>query len=320
MKNEETVVTVLVPVYNHGKYIKECLNSIMAQKTNFKYEVFIADDCSNDNSKIILKGIEKTYPDNFHFIYRNENYGMVDNIKELKKMVNSRYFILLEGDDYWVCEDKLQRQVDYLDMMNDCIAVAHNTFVVDKNSNIIDYKYPECKNEYYTWLDYERFLLPGQTTTIMMRSSILALEKHYAVLDKNFDFPLDRKIAFILNCTGRIFCIQEKMSAYRLVKDEGSSYTAIHINDNKNEFYKRQLQFYKNNYLYTLSEKKSLKSISATRRTYFFLLFKNCFQYKTIRKKIFYDELKIEKKYYIRILCYIASRVVHRGITVLLKI
>lgn len=311
---EEPILSILVTVYNHEKYIEECLKSILIQNTKYKYEVFIAEDCSKDNSRSILQRLEKIYPKNFHFIYRDRNYGMVENSRDLKTKVRSKYFIVLEGDDFWISEYKLQNQIDFLETHSDYVAIAHNTLVVDCESRPIKYKYPECKKSNYTWDMYEKLLLPGQTATMMQRTSILVVHNKYNQYDNNLYFPADRKNSFLLLSNGKIFCIQEKMSAYRLVMSGGDSYTATHINQDKDEYLKRETQFYKNNYIYALKEIKSLEAISATRNTYFFILFKNCFIHRSINKSIFYSELKKEKKYLNIILYHISKNIVFKGI------
>ena len=53
-KKDNVAVSVLVCVYNHEKYLKECLTSIVNQKTSFKIEILVHDDCSTDKSKSII--------------------------------------------------------------------------------------------------------------------------------------------------------------------------------------------------------------------------------------------------------------------------
>ena len=48
--NEKIMVSILCTAYNHEKYIKQCLDGFIMQKTNFKFEVIVHDDASMDNT------------------------------------------------------------------------------------------------------------------------------------------------------------------------------------------------------------------------------------------------------------------------------
>ena len=66
-------LSICVITYNHEKYISKALDSILMQKTNYSFEVLIADDCSTDNTPNILKEYEERYPAFFQIIYRKKN-------------------------------------------------------------------------------------------------------------------------------------------------------------------------------------------------------------------------------------------------------
>ena len=63
------MVSVLVATYNHEKYIRETLDGILNQKTNFKYDVIVHDDASTDHTAEIVKEYEKKYPADFIWKY-----------------------------------------------------------------------------------------------------------------------------------------------------------------------------------------------------------------------------------------------------------
>lgn len=60
---EEIMVSVYCLAYNCEKYIKDCLEGFVKQKTNFKYEVIVHDDASTDNTANIIKEYADKYPD-----------------------------------------------------------------------------------------------------------------------------------------------------------------------------------------------------------------------------------------------------------------
>ena len=66
-------VSVLCLAYNHEKYIRRCLESILSQKTQFDFEIIINDDASSDKTAEIIKEYEDRYPKKFKTIYQKEN-------------------------------------------------------------------------------------------------------------------------------------------------------------------------------------------------------------------------------------------------------
>lgn len=53
--NRPVMVTVRTLVYNHEPYLRDCLNGIVMQKTNFRFEAVIHDDASTDHSADIIR-------------------------------------------------------------------------------------------------------------------------------------------------------------------------------------------------------------------------------------------------------------------------
>lgn len=237
-------VSIVVAVYNHEKYIKQALDSILMQKTNFNYEVLIGEDCSTDHTREVLRSIEKDLPDNFHIFYRKKNYGPINNFKDLYSRTKGRYFIVLEGDDYWTYQYKLQKEYDYLETHPDYLCVAHNTLVVNDNNQAIPIDYPECKESEYTFNQFMEGLLPGQTTTKLIRNYY----RYDIVKNHELDvgnYPGDRRESFLLCVNGKVHCIQQKWSAYRFVVSKGSSYSANSSYSREEElYYWKQLYSY----------------------------------------------------------------------------
>lgn len=275
MNNNEIMVSVVMPTYGHEKYIEQAINSVLMQKVNFNYEVLIGEDCSPDKTRDILRVMEPNLPDYFHIFYREKNMGMgsTGNAADLLKRAIGKYVITLECDDYWIVNDKLQRQVDFLETHLDYLAVAHNTKVVDVNGiEIIDYKYPECKTTEYTLNDFLKGTLSGQLTTIMVRREYYNLP----VLKAIPGYPGDRLKNFKMAAFGKVYCIQEKMSAYRYVVSSGYSYSATiekQYKESKYDVWKeKSLKMYKNMIEYSVNHIKTKESILVSEKLYFSML------------------------------------------------
>jgi glycosyltransferase involved in cell wall biosynthesis len=127
-------VSVSLITYNHEKYIAECLDSIVNQVVDFDFEIIVADDCSKDRTPEIVADYASRYPDLIKPILRKTNLGLVGNAISTIEACSAPYIALMEGDDFWVDEHKLQIQSDYLDKNLDCALCFTNnyTFYEDK--------------------------------------------------------------------------------------------------------------------------------------------------------------------------------------------
>lgn len=225
--NYPVMLSICVPTYNHEKYIRQALESIFMQKTNYSYEILVGEDKSTDNTRKVLEEIERENHPELKIFYRQHNMNNSDcrNLLDLMDKSRGKYLIILEGDDYWIDDNKIECQIRFLEDNPNYIAVAHNCIVVDANSKIIDENYDECHDDDYTWEHYASEILPGQTATVMMRN-LNKLSYVDMSLIRTRRMPGDRKINFTLLCYGKVFCIQKKMSAYRHVTLGGDSWSA----------------------------------------------------------------------------------------------
>lgn len=116
--NNEIMVSINCLVYNHEPYLRQCLEGFVMQKTNFKFEAIVHDDCSTDGSAAIIKEYAEKYPDIIKPILETENqYSKGDGslVKIMNSLMTGKYVAMCEGDDYWTDPLKLQMQVDFLE-------------------------------------------------------------------------------------------------------------------------------------------------------------------------------------------------------------
>jgi len=112
--NGSMKLSIFVVTYNQERYIRQCLESIVAQKVDFDYEVIIGDDCSTDGTGAICDEFAAKYPQ-IKVYHHSENLGLLKNWEFVMNKCKGEYIALIEGDDLWIDEHKLQRQVDWLD-------------------------------------------------------------------------------------------------------------------------------------------------------------------------------------------------------------
>jgi glycosyltransferase involved in cell wall biosynthesis len=126
-------VSVLVLTFNHAPYIRECLESLVQQTTNFLFEIIISDDYSNDGTREILNEYAEKYPKLITVFLHEKNMGGSPNYLFLHNQANGEYIAYLDGDDY-ALPGKLQVQSDFLDSNSRCNIVWHRVFT--KNGDL----------------------------------------------------------------------------------------------------------------------------------------------------------------------------------------
>lgn len=120
MDNCPPLVSVHMITYNHAPYISRAIEGVLAQKTDFEFELVIGEDCSTDGTREIALAYQEAHPERVRVITSEKNVGMHANAKRTMDACRGRFIAWCEGDDYWHREDKLQRQVDYLLNHPDC--------------------------------------------------------------------------------------------------------------------------------------------------------------------------------------------------------
>lgn len=128
---ENALVDVNVAVYNHAPYLRQTLDSILQQRTDFNFRILVGDDCSVDGSTQIVKEYERNYPEKIEAVYQPVNLGLNGlerNGVILLKRSTAKYIALCDGDDYWVDSLKLQKQVRLLEANPDAVGCSTNVY------------------------------------------------------------------------------------------------------------------------------------------------------------------------------------------------
>lgn len=130
-------VSICVITYNHQDYIKQCLESIISQQTNFDFEIVIGEDCSPDHTASIVEKYAISNP-NINFLDNVKNLGPIDNFIRTLKACKGKYIAFCEGDDYWIDENKLQKQVEFLEQNPNYGGVSTNNRWFLENENVFN--------------------------------------------------------------------------------------------------------------------------------------------------------------------------------------
>lgn len=211
------VVSVLITTYNQEQYIAHTIDSVLAQKTDFPFEIYISEDCGTDSTRSILQQYAAAHPAIIRLHLRSENVGISRNWYEGLCACRGEFVCTLEGDDWWQDEHKLQKQVDFLRAHPDYLAVSHTLLLTD-----------DAANTYGTLPNDERILgkeatmklfLKGVTyscTACLVRNIFLqptpAMTEYVTANRSIADFAL----CMLFLDMGRVFVLNETLSCYRV--------------------------------------------------------------------------------------------------------
>ncbi len=107
-------VSIFMLTYNQEQFIAQAIGSILNQDTNFKYQLVIGEDCSEDNTRAICEEYAVQFPEKIKLLPDlGKNIGLIQNYLRTIKACNGEYIAICDGDDYWIDSNKLQKQVDY---------------------------------------------------------------------------------------------------------------------------------------------------------------------------------------------------------------
>ncbi len=213
---DEILVTVICATYNQEKYIEDAIKGMVNQKTDFKYEIIIHDDASNDHTADIIKKYHEIYPDMIVPIIQKENqYSQGIRIRDIIiPMVKGKYVAFCEGDDYWCDENKLSLQIDFLEKNPEYSACVHNTYKVNcfkKHKKTIMYEHSGDKDYRFEDIVMD---MRWHTSSIVSRIEYYKITPDFMKLKKSItggDYVTNLHLAL----NGKVHYIDRLMSVYR---------------------------------------------------------------------------------------------------------
>jgi glycosyltransferase involved in cell wall biosynthesis len=207
-------VSVIIPTYNHSQFISQALESVVAQRADFTFEIIVSEDCSTDGTRKIVLDWRARYPDLIRLILSEQNVHSNEVVARAFRAAKGTYIALLDGDDFWTCPDKLQLQVDFLDHNPQCSMCCHKVEIANEHGVESPPRYwsPDSLKAETTLED----ILQGNfiaTCSTMFRNGVVPDIPHwYAALFPITDWPL----YVIYAQHGTIGYIDRSMGAYRL--------------------------------------------------------------------------------------------------------
>lgn len=221
-------ISVYILTYYHEKYIAQALESVLAQKTTYSYEIVISDDCSEDNTLEIVNAYQRKYPDIIRVFANKTNIGIPRNIYQARCKCRGRYIVNLSGDDYWIDNNKLELQAKFLDAHPEYIGVctsAEQRYDDETAATAVLPKRNECNKE-YTIHDYERNKMMCMYG-FMMRNLFLTEEgREYFGVARSISNRIDDVVdGLLILQKGRVYTLPDITYAYRATRDKSDKHT-----------------------------------------------------------------------------------------------
>ena len=213
LSSMKPLVSVIMITYGHEKYIEEAIRGVFLQKTNFPLELIISNDNSPDSTDEIVKNIIKYAPENIsvNYIHHPENIGMHHNFTSALRTAQGKYIAVCEGDDYCTDENKLKKQIDFLEKNEDFTLTFHNVFIRNGETLRADLDYEKrlSSKNVYTINDLSKgnFI---HTLSVVFRNMEIEFPEWYYT-----SFLGDYPIWLWLSKKGKIKYFPEKMGVYR---------------------------------------------------------------------------------------------------------
>jgi glycosyltransferase involved in cell wall biosynthesis len=169
-------VSVAIFAYNHERYIAQALESVLAQRVPFAFEIVIGEDSSPDGTRAIVERIAARRPDIVRPIFHPRNVGAHANSLAVLSACRGEFVAFLDGDDYWLAPDKLARQVAVLDRDPRIAFTWHSLQLVDGDGQLLN-RLPWNKHAEGSETTEQILVtgLPG-TAGVLIRRSVLDLE------------------------------------------------------------------------------------------------------------------------------------------------
>lgn len=240
--NAAPLVSVFCNTFNQVSYIAKCLDSFLAQKTNFPIEVLVTDDASTDGTAEIVADYAESHPDTFIAILHEENQyskGVNHNREFLWPLSRGKFIAFCEGDDWWSDPLKLQKQYDKMLATPTASWCVHASDYVDEKGRLL---YVSRLYESDSLLEFteacQRIQLAA-TASFFVRKEVYGryLDAAPSKMCCHGDFKMSRFFSLF----GDTIYLSESMSAYRCFA-HGSINSEIAIRPDWRDIVKRNTE------------------------------------------------------------------------------
>ncbi|UCH15261.1 MAG: glycosyltransferase, partial [Bacteroidales bacterium] len=206
------LVSIIMPVYNGEKYLKDAVNSVLEQSYK-EFELIIIDDCSTDTTSQILAEYEKM-DSRIKVYYNNKNLGVSKSLNLALNMAKGMFIARIDSDDVWF-KEKLRKQIEHLANNPSTYLLGTAKKVINESGNIINTK----EKQFFAYAQIKRQILKNNLfchSSVIFRRSILNDAGYY---NERFLNSEDYEFWIRVLAKRKAEILPEPLVYYRLHKD-----------------------------------------------------------------------------------------------------
>jgi len=210
-------LSILLVTYNHEEHVAAALESVLRQKipdSISRVELIVCDDASNDRTVDIIQSHEgKSDRLAFRYLEKQANLGITRNYQRGFAACTGDYVAVIEGDDYWLHDEKLAEQIKVLESDPNCLLCSTNYIIRDEFTGKERQRVSSIKG----WrglsvpeLIHENVI--GNFSTCLYRGSALRQLPEHLFEIQSYDWIVN----ICIGMQGEVVFLHQPMSVYRL--------------------------------------------------------------------------------------------------------
>lgn len=203
-------ISVLVISFNHASFIGEALNSILSQQVDARVEIIVADDCSTDDTVLIVKEFQKRFSERIILLESQTNLGHTKNYARAWAQAKGDFIAHCDGDDFWTDPFKLAKQLAFLESHPDFSSCANKISVIC-DAKILEKSIPRTEQEVFTTEDLLEACYPHNSSLFFRNRLFDELPGFFFELTGH-----DWCISVLNSLHGPIRMFPETMSVWRI--------------------------------------------------------------------------------------------------------
>ncbi|MGE0567584.1 MAG: glycosyltransferase [Bacteroidia bacterium] len=213
------LVSICIPVYNSGFFVKETLESVLNQSYR-NIEVIVVDDNSKDETVKIVQSIDDV---RLKLYCNDDNIGVVDNWNKSVDLSTGDYIKVMGGDDLL---DKycIEKQLDALLEFDVELVTSHKYVINSKGKTIVQKR--SFENGIISGQKaFKKSFLDGSNMIGEPVSGLFKRESFYRIggFKPDFLYLIDMEFWYRVIGTGNLYCISKPLYSFRISKGSLSS-------------------------------------------------------------------------------------------------
>lgn len=200
---KDPLVTVLLPNYNNGPYLKDAIQSLLNQ-TFQDFIIYFVDDCSTDNS---IEIAESFHSDKIRIFRKPNQSGIIDTLNIGLKEISSKYFIRMDGDDLST-KHRFEKLVGFMEMHPEIAVCTSNIKTFGLEEELIEYEVDPSQNKANLIFSHTIGHSSSIFRTLVLRENNIQYESNYWRME---DYDLFYRMKDFANYS----CLPEVLYLYR---------------------------------------------------------------------------------------------------------